>query len=70
MVHDVRMDSLLQETLMLARATELPIPKICREAAVKERWYRRFIAGDFTDPGVNKVERLNRVLKQHKRRAA
>lgn len=59
------MGELLKQTLELARRTEIPVDRICQGARVKERWYFRFVAGDFEDPGVNKVERVHRFLKKH-----
>lgn len=57
------MSNLLNETLQLAKNTDLPVLDICREADIKPRWFHRFVSGDFKEPGVAKIERLNKVLK-------
>ena len=64
------MSSLYHETLHLVRLSNMSVEDICKAAQVKPRWLAKFKAGDFTDPGVNKIERLNRVLKQQQDRAA
>lgn len=65
------MTDLVKETLSLAKQTNLAVSEICKAAGVKQRWYYRFLAGDFQDPGVNKILRLHSVLsgKHQSRRA-
>lgn len=57
-------ETMLLETLRLLRETDIPIVEICRETETKSRWLHRLMAGDFADPGVNKIERLHRYLKK------
>ena len=66
MAHAFCMNDLLSETLRLARDCDAPVVDVCRVAGVKLRWYYKFVAEEFTDPGVTKVERLNRALKNMK----
>lgn len=56
------MKTLLEKTLGLLRATPIPLATICQEADVQIRWLHRLIDGDFSDPGVNKIERLHDYL--------
>ena len=56
-------ESLLNETLDLLEKTDIPIAQVCRDTGTGPRWIYRLMAGDFADPGVNKIERLNRYLK-------
>ena len=63
-VHLWRMtETILNETLRLIRESDIPLTIICRDVEVKPRWLHRLLAGDYADPGVNKIERLNRYLK-------
>lgn len=64
------MYDLVQETRRLAKASKLPVTAICKAADVKPRWYHRFLAGDFKEPGVNKITRLYQVLSENKLKAA
>ncbi len=57
------MSDLMTETMRLARECEWPVAAVCQAAGVRPRWYHKFIAGEFSDPGVTKVERLNKALK-------
>ena len=61
------MHDLVSETLRLARQSNLTVAKICKAAEIKPRWYYKFVAGEFSDPGVNKVLRLNKTLKSNGR---
>ncbi len=61
------MQTLLSTTLHQLRETSEPLSHLCRRAAVKERWLRRLMAGDYEDPGVNKIERLLRCLEDSRR---
>lgn len=63
--HDV-----VLETQRLARKVDMSVADICKAADIKRRWYRKFLAGEFSDPGVNKVLRLNAALKKTKAKAA
>ncbi len=64
------MNDLMTETMDLAKSADLPVADICQAAAIKPRWYYRFLAGDFKDPGINKIMRLHKVLSDQKRKAA
>lgn len=57
-------ENLVEKTVRLAKQSSRPVSEICRAAGVKQRWYHRFLAGDFSDPGVNKVIRLFGVLSE------
>ena len=60
-------NGLMEETLRLAKETKLSAVEVCEAAGIKRRWYYRFLAGDFHEPGVNKILRLHRVLAEAKR---
>ena len=64
------MHDIVIETQRLARKSGLPVDEICKAADIKRRWYHKFLAGEFSDPGVNKVLRLNAALKKTKAKAA
>ncbi len=52
------MQTLLDKTLSLLRETNESVSSISHRANVGQRWLRRLMAGDYADPGVNKIERL------------
>ena len=54
--------TLLEETLELLRTSNVPLASICENTGVKLRWLHRLLDGDFTEPGVNKIERLHDYL--------
>lgn len=60
------MHDLVSQTIRLAKASKIPVAEICSAADVKPRWYAKFKAGEFSDPGVNKVLRLYHALKSKK----
>ena len=62
-MHFIAMDDIVKETLRMASKTQLSVSDICEKAKIKPRWYYKFTSGGFSDPGVNKVMRLNRALK-------
>lgn len=57
---------ILAETIEMAKASGLTARQICARADVGIPWYSRLIRGDFTDPGVCKIQRLHAVLKMDK----
>lgn len=64
------MTDIVAETQRLARDTNLTVAEICKAANIKPRWYHKFLASEFKDPGISKVMRLHRALAERKRRAA
>jgi len=64
------MRDLVSETQCLARNSSMTVSEICKAAGIKSRWYHKFIAGEFKDPGVSKVQRLHEVLKDSRVKAA
>ena len=55
-------ETLLKKTMGLLQRTDIPLATICLKTGVKLRWLHRLVNGDFTDPGVNKIERLHSFL--------
>lgn len=53
---------LYSDTIRLAKATDVPLARICRETGLKMRWLQKVISGEFTDPGVRKIQRLHAYL--------
>lgn len=66
----VFMNNIVNETRRLARKSVMTVSEICSAATVKRRWYHKFVAGEFKDPGISKVLRLNRALKRSAKKAA
>ena len=58
------MHDLVSETWRLAKASKLPVADICAAADIKRRWYAKFKAGEFKDPGVSKALRPHKALSQ------
>jgi hypothetical protein len=56
------MNNLHNSTLQLLSNTTIPLQEIAKETRVGYRWLCDFKNGRFTDPGVNKTERLYRFL--------
>lgn len=56
------MNTLVTETIRLAKKTDLPIREICKRAEVGERWFYKFINGEIQEPGANRVGRVHKVL--------
>ena len=57
------MTDLLSETLDLARRTQLPVAKICREIGVTPRWFHKVLSGETPDPSVRRIQRLHDYLR-------
>lgn len=56
--------NLLERTKALARTRLYDRSTVCAELGVTTRWLHRLLAGDYQDPGVNKIERLHELLSQ------
>lgn len=57
--------NLLDTTLELARASNLPVTRICKATGVTPRWYYMFVRGEIKDPSVRRVQRLHDYLRAH-----
>lgn len=66
------MEKLYEKTLVLVRATDITVARLIADTGLGERWMYKLIAGQFSDPGVKKIQRLHDYLaaQQKKRRAA
>ena len=70
------MKNIYEKTLRLVRETDIPTSKLASDTGLGLRWMHKLIAGEFTDPGVKKIERLYNYLsaeaapRTKKRRAA
>ena len=62
--------TLLEETLQLIADSGISPPKIANETGLKVRWMNKLINGEFTDPGVNKIEAINSYLRRQSGKAA
>lgn len=54
--------TLLQKTMELAHELDPHVPDIVRDTGLKDRWIRRFLDGDYKNPGVNFVEKVHDYL--------
>jgi hypothetical protein len=54
--------NLLDQTLELAGATDIPVTMICRAIGVTTRWYYKLLSGEIKDPSVRKVQKLHDYL--------
>jgi len=61
--------TLLQKTQELIQTTSVPTAEICRAADVSKRWFYRFKNGEFSDPGVNKIQAIHDFLSKSRRAA-
>lgn len=59
------MIDVVKETRKLVKASTIPIAVICESVQIKPRWLLRFRAGDFKDPGANRIARLYDFLKKN-----
>ena len=55
-------ESLLERTIRLTKESGIPLVQICRDTGLGRRWMHKLLAGQLTDPGVNKIERLHNYL--------
>jgi len=57
-------ETLFQETMRLIKESGLSNIEICRATGLKPAWLGRLIDGDYADPGVNKIEKINAFLRR------
>lgn len=57
--------NLLDTTLELAKASDLPVPRICEATGVSLRWYYKLLSGELKDPSVRRIQRLHDYLRAH-----
>lgn len=58
------MANLLIKTIKLANQPGIDIEDVCKKAKVSRRWFFMLKKGELKDPGVSKVERINKVLSE------
>ena len=56
--------NMLNQTLTLLRSTDIPMLQIAKDCGLKVRWLYKLREGEYTDPGVQKIERLYHYLMQ------
>lgn len=56
--------SLLDQTLVLLRQSELPREEIARGANVGLDWLKKLLGGHIDDPSVRRIQRLYDFLKE------
>lgn len=56
-------ETLLQETIRIVNESGLSLQVICKDTGLKVRWLHKLLCNDFSDPGVNKIELLNKYIK-------
>jgi len=56
------MNNLHAQTLKLLNESKIPLPEIARGSNVGYRWLCQLIAGRYTDPGVQKIQRIHNFL--------
>lgn len=59
------MKNLLEETLGMARSTDLSVNDVAELAEVGSRWLRLVLNGQISDPSVRRVQRVHDALHQH-----
>ena len=68
------MKTLHEKTLHLAKTARdtkrITNAEICAEAKVSLRWYSIFVGKGWKDPGVERVERIYRILKRKRAKGA
>ena len=57
------MDNIYEETYRLLQALDPSVSQLIEGTGLKERWLRKFINREFSDPGVNKVQKLYNYLR-------
>lgn len=57
-------EDLYDQTLELLSQSPKTIPVIAAETGLKQRWLYRLLDGDFSDPGVRKIQKLHTYLSQ------
>ncbi len=62
-VHDtIYMSELYTKTIEMLESTTKPMSVISKETDVGLRWLYQLKAGKFSDPGVNKIQRIHDYL--------
>ena len=61
-VHNVCMSNLYNKTLHLLEETSVPMVEVAIGANVGLRWLYDLRSGRFSDPGVNRIERIYNYL--------
>lgn len=56
------MENLFETTLQMIRDSGLPLAQIAQNSGVGRRWIFDLMAGRYSDPGVNKIQRIHRYL--------
>jgi len=56
------MTDLYQKTITLLKQTKVPLSKVASESNVGYRWLCKLIAGVYSDPGINKIQRIHDYL--------
>jgi hypothetical protein len=64
------MTDLFKTTIELLNNTNMSVEHIARESNVGYRWLCKLKAGEYSDPGVNKVQRVHNFLTEQIRSAA
>jgi len=55
--------TMYEETMQLIQQSGKTPAVLAAETGLGVRWMYRLIAGDYADPGVNKIETINKHLK-------
>ena len=58
--------TMLNKALELIQNTQTPVDVIAKSTGISTRWLYEFRAGNFTDPGSEKVEAVYDYLKRRK----
>jgi len=56
--------SIVDETIQLLQASDTSRDDLARQLGVSRRWLYKLQAGQITDPGARKIERLHSLLQQ------
>lgn len=59
-------ESLMATTMELLKARQQPLTEIQSATGISFYWLRRFLGGEFSDPSVNRVQKLYEYLAQRK----
>lgn len=61
------MNDLFQATMSMLRATAVSPRQISDDTGLGYRWLMRLKGGEYSDPGVNKIQKLHDYLAQSKK---
>ena len=56
------MKTLLERTMTLLKNSDKTVTVICQDTGISRRWINYLKAGEYSDPGVNKIEILYNYL--------